>query len=92
VTDAKGGAVKDCVVVLFAQDRLRWIAAANRYFSIGRPGDDGPLKVATLPPGDYYGIALDRADPTEWQDPEFLSAVGSPAVCTTQSRRVSPMP
>jgi hypothetical protein len=75
VTDAKGGAVKDYVVILFAQDRLHWTAAGNRYFSTGRPGDDGRFKVATLPPGDYYAIALDRADPTEWESPEFLEGL-----------------
>jgi protocatechuate 3,4-dioxygenase beta subunit len=79
VTDPKGDAVKDFVVVLFAQDRLRWIAAGNRYFSIGRPGGDGRFRVATLPPGDYYAIALDRADPMEWQDPEFLEGLSRQA-------------
>jgi hypothetical protein len=86
VTDAKGGAVKDCVVVLFAQDRQRWIAAGNRYFSIGRPGDDGRFKVATLPPGDYYAIALDRTDPTEWQDPEFLDGLSRQASAFSLAR------
>jgi hypothetical protein len=66
-------------VVLFAQDRLRWISAGNRYFSVGRPGDDGRFRVATLPPGDYYAIALDRADPMEWQDPEFLEGLSRQA-------------
>jgi hypothetical protein len=79
VTDAKGGAVKDYVVILFAQDRLHWTAAGNRYFSIGRPGDDGRFKVATLPPGDYYAIALDRGDPTELGDPEFLDGLSRQA-------------
>ena len=83
VTNAKGDAVKDCVVLLFAQDRLRWIAAGNRYFSIGRPGDDGRFSVATLPPGDYYAIALDRADPMEWQDPEFLEGLSRQASAFT---------
>jgi hypothetical protein len=72
VTDANGGSVKDYVVVLFAQDRLRWSAVGDRYFATGRPGDDGRFNVATLPPGDYYAIALDRADPTECEAPEFL--------------------
>jgi hypothetical protein len=79
VTDAKGGAVKDCVVMLFAQDHRRWIAAGNRYFSVGRAGEDGRFKVATLPPGDYYAIALDRSDPTEWQDPLFLEGLSRQA-------------
>ena len=28
--------------------------------------------LGTLPVGDYYAIALDHADPTGWQDPEYL--------------------
>jgi protocatechuate 3,4-dioxygenase beta subunit len=79
VTDAKGGAVKDYVVVLFAQDRARWTTAGNRFFSIGRSGDDGGFKVDTLPPGEYYAIALDRADPMEWQDPDFLESLSRQA-------------
>src|SRR5205823_320266 len=39
VTDARGDAVKDYAVVLFAQDRSRWGAAFNRYFATGRPDD-----------------------------------------------------
>ena len=29
----------------------------------------------TLPPGDYYAIALDRSDAIEGQDPEFLEGL-----------------
>jgi hypothetical protein len=75
VTDAKGAAVTDYIALLFSQDRLRWTAAGNRYFSSSRPGDDGQFKVGTLPPGEYYAIALDRADGAEWGDPEFLEGL-----------------
>ena len=79
VTDARGDAVKDYAVVLFAQDRARWDAPFNRYFATGRPGDDGRFKVGALPPGDYYAIALDRIDPTQSQDPEFLAGLARQA-------------
>jgi len=75
VTDARGRTVTDYVALLFSQDRLRWTAAGNRYFSSSRPGDDGGFNTGTLPPGEYYAIALDRADPTEWGDPEFLESL-----------------
>jgi hypothetical protein len=75
VTDADGKAVDSYVVVLFAQDRSRWVAAMNRYAATGRPGNDGGFKVTTLPPGDYYAIALDRSDAVEGQDPEFLEGL-----------------
>jgi protocatechuate 3,4-dioxygenase beta subunit len=75
VTDARGDPVKDYAVILFAQDRVRWGAPFNRYFATGRPGDDGRFKIATLPPGNYYAIALDRIDPAQSQDPEFLEGL-----------------
>ena len=79
MTDAGSGLVKDYVVIVFAQDRARWLAPFNRYFSLGRPGDDGRFKVGTLPPGEYYAIALDRADPTQSQDPEVLDGLSRQA-------------
>jgi hypothetical protein len=79
VTDGGAGAVKDYVVVIFAQDRARWTAAVNRYFAIGRPRDDGQFTIRTLPPGEYYAIALGRADPSQWQDPDFLEGLSRQA-------------
>ena len=32
-----------------------------------------------LPPGDYYAIALDRVDPAQSQDPEFLEGLSRQA-------------
>jgi hypothetical protein len=75
VTDAEGNAVADYAVVIFAQDRSRWVAAFNRYAATSRPGADGRFKVTTLPAGDYYAIALDHSDAVEGQDPEFLESI-----------------
>jgi hypothetical protein len=75
VTDADRKAVDSYVVVLFAQDRSRWVSVFNRYAATARPGNDGRFKVTTLPPGDYYAIALDRSDAVEAQDPEFLDGL-----------------
>jgi hypothetical protein len=72
VTDARGDAVKDYTVALFSQDRARWKVSTNRYLALGRPGADGGFKVATLPPGDYYAVALDAIDVSGWQDPDLL--------------------
>ena len=75
VTDADRKAVDSYVVVMFAQDRARWVSVFNRYGATARPGNDGRFKVTTLPPGDYYAIALDRSDAIEGQDPEFLDGL-----------------
>jgi hypothetical protein len=79
VADGRGTAVKDYVVVLFAQDRARWTAPVNRYSTLSRPGDDGRFKTSALPPGQYYAIALDRVDPMGWQDPDFLEGLSRQA-------------
>jgi protocatechuate 3,4-dioxygenase beta subunit len=75
VTDADGKPVADYAVVVFAQDRSRWVASFNRYGATVRPGADGRFKLVTLPAGDYYAIALDRSDAIEGQDPEFLEGL-----------------
>jgi hypothetical protein len=75
VTDANGAGVKDYVIALFSQDHARWKVPMNRYFALARPGDDGGFKVATLPAGEYYAIALDRIAPEDWQDPETLEGL-----------------
>ena len=50
--------MKDYTVVVFARDSQRW-TNASRYLGGGRPNQDGVYKVRSLPPGDYYAIALD---------------------------------
>jgi hypothetical protein len=75
VSDANGVRVKNYTVVMFAQDRARWTAPFNRYLARVQAGDDGLFKVNFLPAGDYYAIALDGADPSQWQDPEFLEGL-----------------
>ncbi|MBI4485986.1 MAG: carboxypeptidase regulatory-like domain-containing protein, partial [Acidobacteria bacterium] len=57
VTNARGEALKDYSVVVFPQDRLRWITG-SRYIQKGRPDQDGRFKLS-VPPGDYYVVALD---------------------------------
>jgi len=75
VSDANGVKVKDYTVVIFAQDRARWTAPFNRYLARAQAGDDGLFKVNFLPAGDYYAIALEGVDGSQWQDPEFLEGL-----------------
>ena len=75
VTDANGRAVRDYVVWMFAQDRSRWAAAFNRYVTWTRSDTDGRFKIASLPAGDYYAIAVSDAEAAEGQDPEFLEGL-----------------
>lgn len=78
VTNARGEALKDYSVIVFAQDRDRW-DFGSRYLRTGRPDQDGRFKVAGLPPGSYYAIAVDYIEPGDASDPEYLERVVSKA-------------
>jgi hypothetical protein len=78
VTNGRGTAVKDYSVIVFPQDRDKW-TPGSRYLRTGRPDQDGRFKVSGLPPGDYYAVALDYVDSTDWTDPEYLDRVKSKA-------------
>jgi len=71
VTDADGNLVRDCFVILFAQDPVRW-TVQTRYLGVARPGADDRYH-ARLLPGDYYAVAMSDVEPNAWTDPEFLT-------------------
>jgi hypothetical protein len=73
VSDADGAVVRDCLVIVFAQDPAHWTPGA-RYLATARPGLDD-LFHARMPAGDYYAVAISEVDPAAWTDPEFLSQV-----------------
>jgi protocatechuate 3,4-dioxygenase beta subunit len=75
VTDAAGSPVKDYVVALFSQNRTQWTDPMARHFAVGRPAESGGFKIATLPPGEYFAVALAQLDVTDWQDPNTLEAL-----------------
>ena len=72
VKDADGTLVRDCFVIVFAQDPVRW-TVQTRYLEVARPGVDDLFHVRLLP-GDYYAVAMSDVEPNAWTDPEFLSA------------------
>lgn len=78
VTNSRGEASKDYSAIVFAQDKEKW-AGNSRYQSMSRPDQDGRFKIAGLPPGEYYIIAVDRIEPGQQSDPDFLESVRSRA-------------
>ncbi|MCU1386173.1 MAG: hypothetical protein JWL71_4870 [Acidobacteria bacterium] len=82
VTNARGEAVKDYWAIAFAQDREKW-KVVNRYQGMGRPDQDGRFKISGLPPSDYFIVALDKLDPGQQGDPEFLDAIRTKATAIT---------
>jgi hypothetical protein len=71
VTDADGKTVRDCFVIVFAQDPSHW-TVQTRHLSVSRPGQDD-LFHARLLPGDYYAVAMSEVETNAWTDPDFLS-------------------
>jgi hypothetical protein len=78
VTNSRGEPVKDYAIAVFPQDRDKW-TPGSRYFRSGRPDQDGRFKLTSLVPGEYFVIALDYMDASEWTDPEFLERIRTKA-------------
>ena len=97
VTDARGRAVTDYTVIVFATKADRWYQG-SRFFTFTRPKADGAFSVADLPSGEYYVAAVDRLQGTEgfgeWQDPAFLQSIVPRATRLTlvDGQRVSVTP
>ena len=73
VTDANGAVVRDCDIIVFAQDPGGW-TPGSRYLANARPALDD-LFHAKMPAGDYYAIAIAVVDPGAWNDPEYLTQI-----------------
>ena len=71
ITDAEGKTVRDCFVIVFAQDPTHW-TVQTRHLSVSRPGLDDLFHTRLLA-GDYYAVAMSDVEPNAWTDPEFLS-------------------
>jgi hypothetical protein len=82
VTNARGQAVKDYTAIAFSQDRDKW-KTSSRYQGSGRPDQDGRFKIGGLPPGDYYVVAIDKIEPGQSTDPDFLEAIRTKATAVT---------
>jgi len=78
VTNDRGAPARDYAVIVFPRDREKW-SVGMRYLKTARPDQEGRFKVSGLPPGDYYAIALDYVDSSEWMEPEYLDRARSNA-------------
>jgi hypothetical protein len=78
VQDSKGNPTNDYVVVIFSPERERW-GPQTRFVKVGRPDQTGRFLVRALPPGSYFAVALEYAEPGEETNPEFLERLKSSA-------------
>ena len=72
VFDARGRVATDYVVVLFSDDRDRWVPR-SRFIAAGRPDQESHFKITGLPPGRYLAAAVEYLEPGEERDPEVLT-------------------
>ena len=70
--------MRDCTVIVFAQDPAHW-TVQTRHLSIARPGLDD-LFHARLLAGDYYVVAMSDVENGAWTDPDFLAQARERAV------------
>ena len=71
VTEGGGGPAKDSSLVLFPTDSTRW-KVGSRYIRTARSDQEGRFKMAGMPASDYYIVAVDKVDPAQWGDAQFL--------------------
>jgi protocatechuate 3,4-dioxygenase beta subunit len=60
-TDERGGAVRDYAVYVFSTDRDKWVSG-SRSVRVARAAADGAFLIRSLPPGNYWAVAVDRVD------------------------------
>jgi hypothetical protein len=70
VLDASGAFVRDCTIVVFAQDSRRW-TYGSRYVSTARPDPQSVFHLR-LPAGDYFAAAFAVDDQTPPLEREVL--------------------
>jgi Carboxypeptidase regulatory-like domain len=72
----QGPAADAATVILFTTDTQAWTGAgANpRRFRSARATAKGQFGISSLPPGDYYVVAIRDEDAADWRDPAALEA------------------
>lgn len=80
VFDESGAPVRDCVIVLFAQDPQRW-TPGTRFLAVSRPDSDNVFHVR-VPAGDYLAAAFEQVETAgpAFTDPDILQQLREHAV------------
>lgn len=86
VSDARGRAITDYSVIVFAVNKDRWFRE-SRFLKFVLAAPDGSFQVRSLPAAEYFVAAVDWMEPAsgfgEWQDPEILEALARRAARVT---------
>jgi protocatechuate 3,4-dioxygenase beta subunit len=71
VSDSRGQAVKDYVVVIFPDEEKLW-GGQSRYIKTARPNQDAAFDIKGLPPAKYLAVAVDSLETGSQSDPAVL--------------------
>jgi hypothetical protein len=83
VSDVRAVSDRRYSVVVFAVDRRRWFAGSG-HLKYARARPDGSFQVHSLPPGDYWVVAVDSTlGLGDWQNQEVLESLVSQATRLT---------
>jgi hypothetical protein len=74
VADDRGRPLRDYVVVVFPEDESKRYEG-SRFVAVARPDQKGEFRVAVLPAGRFFAVALEAIEDGEHADPEFLGAL-----------------
>ena len=78
VTDRRGNAVSNYMVVVFPADRDRWRQPSPFVHGL-RPNQDGRYRVQSLPPADYLAVAVTSLPQNAWADIQVIDQLWSQA-------------
>ena len=82
VRDRTGTPVEGATIIAFPQDEALWQPQSRRIVT-ARASKTGAYRIAALPAGDYFVVAVDDVEQGEWFDPEFLEQIRGAAVRLT---------
>jgi protocatechuate 3,4-dioxygenase beta subunit len=82
VRDRAGTPVEGATIIAFPQDDALW-QPQSRHIVTARTSRTGAYRIAALPAGDYFVVAVDDVEQGEWFDPAFLEQVRGGAVRLT---------
>ena len=75
--DGKEQPVAGYFVVLIPTNRSAWVPGSRRLRFPARTSPDGRYRVANLPPGEYFMVALTEFDQQDLYDPTFLEQLAA---------------
>lgn len=75
--DGAGQPVSGYFVLMFPTNRTSWRPGSRRLRPPFRTAPDGRYRIANLPPGEYFMVALTEFDSQDLYDPTFLEQVAA---------------